>query len=240
MAKSLIYYRNLLFQGSIKRLLQGNTALYIAIQKLRYVGKRYNRKIVAADTDIVIEGYPRSANSFAVKAFKFANGDKYKIATHQHAYPQIVEGVKLNIPTIVLIRNPYDAVISYSALRAQSNGLSTFEKTQNMEWLLRDYVNFYKNLLPYKNQFVIAPFTKVLKDYGSIIEEVNKKYGTNFIPFEHSQDNVDKVFSSAKEHLSPSQQRDSVKDDFRSRMDVLKKTTLFEEAEALFKSFTLV
>ena len=234
MIRSITYYKNYLLLVHLKRILQYFPALYIFIQKTRYKGKGYGRKIITKNSDIVIEGYPRSANSFSVKAFKFDNGEGYKIATHLHAYPQVIVGVKYNIPTLLLIRNPFDCVVSYMALLAQTIGVEKINKGYNIKWLLSDYVLFYKKLLPYKDNVVVGVFSNVLTDYGKVIDELNKKFDTNFEAFEHTQENVNKVFATSKSHLSPSNKREDVKSNFVEQMETLKTTKLFKEAENLY------
>lgn len=229
--------RNYLVQHTFKRALEFFPSVYIMVQRYRYASHPYSRKIVSSDTDIIIEGYPRSANSFSVKAFMFANGDDYKIATHQHAAPQVVLGVKLGIPTIVLIRDPKDAVLSYAALRAKTYGLKKFQSEYKLKWLLEDYVAFYEHLLPLKDEFVTAKFESVLKDYGIVIDNVNHKYGTTFKRFEHSEENVARVFSKSKEHLSPSQNRNQVKEIFIEDMNALLDTNLYQKAERIYNKF---
>ncbi len=238
MSKSLAYYKNKIVLVHLKKLLQYFPGLYISIQKARYKGKGYGRKIITEQSDIVIEGYPRSANSFSVKAFKFDNGEDYKIATHLHAYPQVVVGVKHDIPTLLLIRNPFDCVVSYMALLAESLGVEQIKKGYDIKWLLHDYVLFYKKLLPYKDRVVVGVFSEVLSDYGKVMNEVNEKFNTNFELFNHTPENVKKVFSSAKSHLSPSEKREDVKRNFVAQMEALKSTKLFKEAEDLYAEWS--
>ena len=235
MSRSLAYYKNHFFQVRLKNLLQQSPKFYIAIQNFRYRGKRYKRKIISRETDIVIEGYPRSANSFSVKAFKFANGDDYKIATHLHAFPQVVVGVEYKIPTLLLLREPFDCIVSYAALRAENMGIDVFNKTSNIKWLLEDYITFYKNLLPYKDQVVVGVFSDVLQDYGAVLKRVNEKFETNFTEFEHSKENVKEVFSTSKSHLSPSEKREDIKKEFLQQMEALKSSPIFAEAKKLYQ-----
>jgi len=227
------YVKNYINQVTIKRILGKIPGVYIKIQKIRYRQKRFKKNIVTNKTDIVIEGYPRSANSFSVKAFKFANGDDYKIATHLHAFQQVIVGVKKKIPTIVLIREPFECIVSYAAFRAQKYGDGAFID-YNMKWLLQDYVTFYKKLLPYKNKVIIGVFKDVLNDYGIIINKVNQKYNTNFTTFNHTEENVALVFNSAKVHLSPSKERDIEKQKYLQQMTKLKSSRLFLDAEELY------
>ncbi|MCT8341117.1 hypothetical protein MG296_13710 [Flavobacteriaceae bacterium TK19130] len=237
MLKGIKKTKNYLLQHRLKRILENKPSLYVQIQRWRYAGKRYSRKIVNSNTDIVIEGYPRSANSFSVKAFKFANGNQYKIATHQHASPQVVEAVKMSIPTIVLIRKPQDAVLSYAALRAATHGLENFRSGYDMRWLLEDYIAFYENVRNVRNGFLLATFEEVLSDYGAVIEKVNQKFNTDFNAFEHTDENVSKVFSSAKKHLSPSEERDAIKKVFEEEMERLKKTDTYAKAQQVYQAF---
>src|SRR5918999_5771267 len=82
--------------------------LALPLARLRGHGVPFER-----DTEIVIEGFPRSANSFAVAAFARAQGRKPKIAHHVHAPAQVIAAARAGIPAIVLIRNPEEAVLEY-------------------------------------------------------------------------------------------------------------------------------
>ena len=68
--------------------------------------------LISKKTEIVIEGYPRSANTFSVFAFLQAQGRHISIAHHLHVEAQIVLGVRWGIPVLVLLRNPVDAIRS--------------------------------------------------------------------------------------------------------------------------------
>lgn len=65
--------------------------------------KKYKNLLVNEDTDIVIEGYPRSANTFAVAAFEITQGKPVKIARHTHAVAQLKRATRLKKPTLVII-----------------------------------------------------------------------------------------------------------------------------------------
>jgi hypothetical protein len=141
---------------------------------------------IMPDTEIVIEGFPRTANTFAHIAFKVAQDRPVKMAHHTHAAAQVIAGVRKRVPTIVLIRNPEAAVISYI--------IGDFDPGISMSQVLYDYLAFYKPLLKYKDRFVLAPFNEIIHNYGEIIRKVNQKYGTNFSEFIHSDVNVENCF----------------------------------------------
>ena len=235
---ALSYHKNYWIQHKFKWLLQRFPAFYIKVQMLRYKGKRYQNKIIAKDSDIVIEGYPRSANSFSMKAFKFSNGDGYKIATHLHAYPQVIMALRYKVPTLVLIRHPFDCISSYAALRAQAKGYENVKDTFSLSWMLEDYIVFYSALKPFKGKFLMAEFSQVLDDYGLVISKLNEMFNTEFIPFDHSPENEKAVFADAKTHLSPSADREKIKEHYRTEMEQLKQTETYKKALSLYEFWT--
>lgn len=93
--------------------------LFFKVRKLIYQDKRSDQ-VVDASHDIVIEGVPRCANSFAVTAFRFAQPGSVKIAHHLHTPAQVLRGVELDLPCLVLVRNPRETIISHKALQAQN------------------------------------------------------------------------------------------------------------------------
>lgn len=233
--KPLRYYKNYLLQHKLKYLLQKWPELYRQIQLRRYRDQPNYSQIISPDSDILIEGYPRSANSFGTKAFKFANGtDTYKIATHLHVYSQVILGIRYKVPTMVMIRHPYDCVISYAAMVSDLTSYEQFVKSTDISWYLEDYIVFYKNLKPYEGQFLLASFKEVSTDYGKVMESLNDMYGVNFIPFEHTDENVQTVFSISDTHLSPSPHREAIKKKFVEEMDALKETKMYKEACDLY------
>ena len=67
---------------------------------------KFRDVIARSETDIVIEGFPRSANTFAVAAFQYAQRRPLTIARHTHAPAQIMLASRANIPCLVLIKFP--------------------------------------------------------------------------------------------------------------------------------------
>ena len=60
---------------------------------------------------------------------------------------------------------------------------------------LKSYARFYTTLRPHREQFVIATFDEVTKDFGAVIRRVNSRFGTTFVPFEHTEANVKRCFA---------------------------------------------
>ena len=172
--------------------------LFIPIKKFLNPSKM--DRIVGVDTELVIEGYPRSANTFAVKAFQLSQPQAVRIAHHTHSIGQVLWAIRHGIPTIVLIRNPKDVIASLAIRYIE---IRNFEIPLSIAF--QEYINFYKPLLhdKHRDEIVAANFDDVINDFGNIIMQTNKKFNTSFTVFKATPENVQKVFESIeKTHLS--------------------------------------
>ena len=120
--------------------------------------------------DIIIEGFGGSANSFLVHAFVSAQEKDVKVIHHLHVPYPILAGIQGNIPTIVIIRNPVDAVAS----------LMSRNFYPSVKYAFIHYIRFYRDILKVKDHIVIAEFNDIISNYCSVIENLNQKYNTRF------------------------------------------------------------
>jgi hypothetical protein len=147
-----------------------NTGLYPKIYFKIYARKYpFSYLAVNTSTDICIEGYPRCANSYAVYAFKLTN-NKVNIGHHLHVPAQILRAVVLQIPTVVTIRNPQDAVASFLL----------FQNSTNADIYLKAYIKFYKAIVPLLDRLIVADFFTIIDNFNKVIHAINNKYRTNF------------------------------------------------------------
>lgn len=141
-------------------------------------------RCVTAETDIVIDGFPRSGNHFCTIAFLQSQPNSVKIAHHLHAPAQIIRAVKLGIPTIMPIRHPLDAVTS---VKIRNPRLKPAD-------VLRTWILFHNRIKSVSGHIIIADFNKIIEDFGEIIKAANQQYGTSFTTFCHNDQNVRTVF----------------------------------------------
>ncbi|QIN84374.1 hypothetical protein GBA63_18305 [Rubrobacter tropicus] len=167
----------------LQRFVGRNPVLFSAVCRIKR-----DRRCVRRDTHLVIEGYPRSANTFSVWAFKQAQREEFRVAHHLHYPAQVVCAARWRIPTIVLIREPEDAITSW-----------LIRDPQPMDRAIEHYVSFYKAVAAHRNACVLASFEEVTTDYGAILERVNQKFGTSFSTFSHTEENVNRVYSRIEE-----------------------------------------
>jgi hypothetical protein len=150
------------------------------------IARRRHGFAVDRNSDIVIEGLPRSGNTFAYTAFVMAQQRPVRAAGRVHAPAQLIAAARWRIPGIVLIRHPDEAIPSFLIRHPQTGVRQT----------VRGWLRFYAPLRPYLNRLVVATFDRVTRDWGRVIEAVNDRFGTDFVPFEHSEDNVRKVWEA--------------------------------------------
>ncbi|EDX85000.1 hypothetical protein S7335_2699 [Synechococcus sp. PCC 7335] len=170
----------------LRRLMVKVPAVYLPLTRWKYPpGVLHRPEALRHDTEIVIEGYPRSGNSFAFTAFDMAQGKgSVRISHHLHTASPVIAAIKAKIPCVILVRNPEDAIISHIL----------YSQNLTIKQCLNSYLDFYQPLLKYKEAFVIAKFEDVISDFGQIIQQTNQKFSTNFKTFEHTQENADKCF----------------------------------------------
>ena len=145
---------------------------------------------MGANIELVVEGFPRSANSFAIAAIRRAEDRPLTIAHHQHVPAQIVAGARVGVPTILLIREPDAAVLSY-VIR---------QPFLTLGQALRHYVRFYKRALPYKEAVVVATFDEVTNDFGAVMHRLNEKFGSRFPEFVHTAETERQCFEDIERH----------------------------------------
>ncbi|MFP4027264.1 MAG: hypothetical protein ACLFWL_05690 [Candidatus Brocadiia bacterium] len=131
---------------------------------------------VSRDNEIVIEGYPRCANSFAEAAFRVAQDGPVRMAQHSHAPAQVLAAVRWHIPTIVVFRNPDDAVVSRMLRSPWLPATSAYY----------EYAWFYQGIGEVLGNCVLSSFPYTTERFGDIIEAVNQKFDVSYKIFDHS------------------------------------------------------
>jgi hypothetical protein len=203
---------------------------------------RKSKRITLAgkDTAIVIDGFLRSGNTFSVAAFTVANGE-LPMGRHLHGAPHILRAVRLGLPTVVLIRDPADAVPSYLIRRPSLTPADA----------LLEYLDFYRTAWPARAGFVVAVFDDVVKDFGAVTRRVNDRFGTSFVPYEPTPDNEQAAFELVEEmnrlecrgevvetHVGrPSADRADRKREIQQLMSQPRAARLLAEAQALFHQY---
>lgn len=197
------------------------------------------------NTEICIEGFLRSGNTFAVIAFQRAQPRVVSIAHHVHAAGAVIAAARMGTPTLVLIRPPEESVLSYVI---------------RWPWLtigqaLRGYVRFYGPLVAYRDRFVVGRFEEVTSDLGAVIRRVNERFGTAFVPYEPTEENeravreeLDRWDSNTNRREGgpaelargrPTEEKEERKVALRARYRAPSNRRLRRKAEDLYRTMTL-
>ncbi len=174
--------------ASVKHALRRRISLYPALY-LPLARWKNEHSVLDASTSLVIDGFTRSAGTFAAIAFQFAQNDHVRVAHHMHAAAPLVAAARLGLPTLLTVRPPEPTVLSASVR----------EPDVTIRQWLKTYVAFYERLAAFRDAFVVATFEEVTSDLGGVTRRVNERFGTRFREFEHSRDNVEAVFSLIEE-----------------------------------------
>lgn len=144
--------------------------------------------IVTRDTELVIEGFGRAANTFAWLAFRSAQPRPVRLAHHTHAAAQVITAVRWHIPALVIVRSPDDSALAHMVLRGVS------ARTALTAW-----IRYHRRIMTVRHGFVAASFDEVTHDFGTVVHRVNAAFGTSFGVFEHTAENQARVFAAISE-----------------------------------------
>lgn len=216
------------------RVLERSPRLYNA-----YIRRRQPQTpAVTADSDIVIVGYPACANTFARIAFLHANPG-LRVASHAHSWTQVAEATHRGLPTVVLVRSPVAAVTSVLVRFADRRARQELEA----------FARLYRRTLPYLDRVVVADFEDVTTSFGAVIERVNGRFGTSFVPFAHEDPSATaEVFRQIEAYdrtqfgdttslrtARPSAEKDQEKDRIRPVLASADLQPLVQECEQLYR-----
>ena len=147
----------------------------------------------------------------------------------------------MQIPTLVVIRRPRDAVLSFAVWDPIS-----------VDQALRYYVSFYETIEKYRDAYVLGLFEEITEDFGQVIKRINNKFGTTFSLFRHDEENVSKVFADmdtyarkrfgetlweSKVHR-PSAVKRRMKHEIEYNLENPKRKRLLDKAEAVYYRLT--
>ena len=142
----------------------------------------YRKRLVSDYHDICIGGFPRSANSFLETTLRKFNPD-LKIASHLHSPLQVIKAVEKDIPCIVVIRDPIDAISS----------LIVVDMLLKTSPAIRSWISFYERIWHLKDRYVIADFKDVTSNIHKVVKMTNNCFGTQL--------NIDSISDRTREDI---------------------------------------
>ena len=199
--------------------------LYFSLLRLRGVDMTH---AVNAQTEIAIVGHGGSGNSYATDAFKTCQPDKV-IAHHLHRPAMVVSAVARNLPCLVLVRHPIDAI---SSTTSRISGPHFTLKSMAMA--LSDYANFHDSIIDLRDDFIVCGFREIVVDYQKVIDRVNKRFEKNYrVPKTGSDDSLRII----AQHKYPGNRRMHALDDIQEALNSPQLEKYRQRAERSYREF---
>jgi hypothetical protein len=150
----------------------------------RFSDAQTDEWLIARHKALCIDGFPRSATTFAVAGFQLAQPRPVQVAHHSHAPAQVCAAARWGIPTLVTIREPEESVLS----------TAVYLPFLTVGSALGAYVSFYETIRPFRRSFVVGEFDDITSRLGAVIGAVNERFGTGFAEYEPTPENDRVVF----------------------------------------------
>jgi hypothetical protein len=171
-------WRRLLRRG---KYLLGHEPVFLPIV-LRLTPLGTSRRITDG-TDLVVEGFPRSGNTFTTFALDDASEQSLQIASHVHQPSQIKLALSRGLPTVLAIREPVAALSSYLV----------YDPNFTPSEVIREYCSYHRELVPYAPELLICDFTEITSNMASVVDRINDRFAMSISPFDQSPTNVERI-----------------------------------------------
>jgi hypothetical protein len=154
--QKLLYPKIARLEGGFRSFLRRYYFSYTICARLS--GAKHQR--VTDETDLIVEGFPRTANSYAVALVNQLLPD-LSIAHHSHSIASIKEGIRLNKAVVILVREPRDTLASYATRRIDLRGSNLYK---NLILGIVEYRSFYTFIIKNLDRVEIVDFEKLIQN----------------------------------------------------------------------------
>lgn len=193
-------------------------------RKKANAGKDPEEGSLKRSTELLIDGFQGSANSFVTYQFKRNQTSPIRLAHHFHSPAMIIKAAKYKVPILLTVREPKGASISFSRRWPYVS----------VKQILKHYVNFYSKLEPYANCFVVSTFANSTARLDHVIETVNKKFDTSFDLIDVEQANEEHRKKRASSNRDLIDQQKKIK---QAEFDALQGTEIYQKAMEIYQVY---
>lgn len=216
--------------------------LFINIMKFRYRVFLKKDRTVNEETELVVEGFPRSANSYLTRALEISSS--IVLSHHTHYSANVILGIKKRKNIFVLFRKPEDAVISSVSLYVQSqvktnsyslDDIKEYDLIRLISVTLLDYKRYYSSLKN-RNEINFIRFVDVIKNTPGVIGFIGKKCGIEMnLPEDFDTLIKEKAIKNGRYHMAPSLERNIIKDKVTELFHNNVNSALLKDSNELFE-----
>lgn len=198
-------------------------------KKKKANGVEPRESVVGSHTELVIDGFQGSANSFATIAFKQSQTKFVNLAHHLHSPVQIIQAIEKNIPVLLTIREPEGAVLS----------LTSRWSYVCVNSAIKSYIGFYSKLKAYTDGLIVSTFPQTTQQLDKVVVILNNRFGTNFDLVDVAKANVEareKVNDDPKVYVL----KQNLKQHKKQELALEKNCRLLRDAQALHQEYAAI
>lgn len=159
--------------------------------------------LVHPGTGMVMDGFHRSANTYAVNSFLMAN-PTVRVSAHLHSPLALYDARRLGRPMILLVRDPRECIPSFLQMEPRVTPACAIDM----------YIRHYSATLEHLEYAVVADFPETTGNFAEIIRRCNAKFGSRFSMPERDEhferrvtDHISELWSGLSAVPLPSSQR---------------------------------
>jgi hypothetical protein len=124
------------------------------------------RTALDSSTDLLIEGFPRSGNTFLLAWIARANPD-LRIASHMHSIANVRAALRSGVPVVVVIRPPEAAIAS----------LAVYNPSGPLDQHVARYGRFHRGVLDVVDDVILSPFPVTTRVPERVVEAIVSRSG---------------------------------------------------------------
>lgn len=149
--------------------------------------KRARDAVCLPHHDLVLDGYPRSANSYAYNfVARFLDG--HRVVHHSHASATLKMARALDVPAFVLVRDPLDAVTS-----------NVIRSGGNVDYHEAHYEQYHRYVADHRENVTLIPFETATQHPERMLATIERELGLP--PTEPSPGTVEETNERIQAHL---------------------------------------
>ena len=192
---------------------------------------------ITPSTGLVVEGFPRSGNTFCAEAFRIVSDGRFDVVSHVHHAAQVKSSVKRGVPTVLVIREPVACLSSYLVGGPHAT----------VRGVLREYIAYHTSIRKQLPQCVVVDFKELITDFELVITRVNKAFGLNCPPLTTisstqevfdaiDSEHFDRYLGSNEQLLPrPSSDRGAANEEYRRQLQLASNQDLLERATEIYR-----
>jgi len=192
---------------------------------------------ITPSTGLVVEGFPRSGNTFGAEVFRIVSENRFEVVSHVHHAAQVKSSVKRGVPTVLVIREPVACLSSYLVGGPHAT----------VRGVLREYIAYHTSIRRQVPHCVVVEFNELITDFELVITRVNDAFDLDLPPLKKFS-SVEEVFdvivsehfdrySQSNEQLlpRPSSDRSEANEEYRRQLRLPANQDLLERATEIYR-----